>query len=268
MFYAVSKIFWFFAEPSNLIGFALAVGVLGLATSHARAARGLLTATTLLYLFCGFGPAAGILMRPLEDRFPRPPADMAAPDGVIVLGGGMEPDISEARNALVLGDFGSRMTEGVALARRYPTARLIFTGGGGDPDKGEVTEAEIARRFFLAMGVAPERLVLEDRSRNTYENAIFTRDILKPRADERFLLVTSGFHTPRSMGVFRRAGYNVIAWPADYTSGGKGRDFWRFSLAAGHALNFVDYGTKEWIGLVFYRIAGMTDALLPGPAAP
>ncbi len=245
MFYSVSKIFWFFAEPSNLVGFALVIGVIGLATRYARAARGVLIATTALYAFCAFGPASAILMQPLENRFPRPPADMPAPDGIIVLGGGMDESLSQARDALVLGDFGSRMTEGVALARRFPAARLIFTGGNGSPGGHDVSEAEIARRFFLALGVAPERLVLEDRSRNTYENAIFTRDIVKPRPGERFLLVTSGFHMPRSMGVFRRAGFAVTAWPADYGTGGNTRDLWRVNFNAGHFLNFVDYASKE-----------------------
>ncbi len=265
MFYFISKLFWFLAEPSNLVGFILLLTTLGLATRYAGAARKLLAATTLVYLLAAFGPLEPILMRPLEDRFPRPPADMPAPDGVIVLGGGMDEYAIESRGALVLNAGGSRMTEGAMLARRFPQAKLIFTGGSGAIRQQAITEAEAARRLFLALGVPPEQLVLEDQSRNTYENAILTREIVKPRPEQRFLLVTSGFHIPRAMGVFRRAGFNVIAWPADYATSGTPADYWHFNTAASGNLMFLDLAAKEWVGLIAYRLAGMTDALLPAP---
>ena len=265
MFFWLSKLFWFVAAPSNLIGLVLAVAAMGFAARRARLARRLLFAGVAAYLLCGFGPVAGWLMRPLEDRFARPAADAPAPDAIIVLGGGMDEATSEARHALILNDAGSRMTEGVALALRYPAARLVFTGGSARFRQDGVSEASIAQRLFVALGVPPERITLETRSRNTYENAIFTRDLLQPKPGERFLLVTSAFHMTRAMGVFRRAGLTVQAWPADYTTSGTAADFWRPSLGAGTALKVVDLAAKEWVGLVAYRIAGMTDALLPAP---
>ena len=265
MFFWASKIFWVFAEPANLLVFALIVGVIGLRTSRARAARRLLVATAVISALCAFGPVGALLTRPLEDRFARPGADMPAPDGVIVLGGAMNELINDARGVLMLDEFGSRMTEGVALARRFPDARLIFTGGSASLALHERTEADDARGLFEALGVPRDRLIAEDRSRNTYENAIFTRDLIHPRPDERFLLVTSGFHMPRAMGVFRRAGFNVIPWPADYLTRGDASDYWRPRQSASDSLRAISISTKEWIGLVAYRLAGMTDALLPAP---
>lgn len=265
MFFWLSKLFWMFAQPSSLLLFALAACAVGLRSRFAGAARRALTITTVVYALCAFGPVSGIVMRPLEDRFPRPPADMPAPDGIIVLGGAMDENVGEARHALVLDEAGSRMTEGASLARRYPDARLIFTGGSAELINSSITEAEAARRLFVALGVAPSRLVLEDQSRNTFENAAFTREVLKPRPDERFLLVTSGFHMPRAMGVFRRAGFNVIAWPADYTTAGRFGDYLRLNQSASTGLRNIDRGTREWVGLVTYRVSGMTDTLLPAP---
>ncbi len=266
MFFALSKILWFFVEPLNVIGFALALCVAGLFFARlARAAKILLGFTTVFYLLAAFGPLGPLLTRPLEDRFPRPGPDMAAPDDIVVLGGAMDEFVSDARHALVLDVFGSRMTEAVALARRFPAARVIFTGGSATFSGHEVTEAEVARRYFIAMGIAPERCVFEDKSRNTYENAIFTRDLVKPAPGEKFLLVTSGFHMPRSMGIFRLAGFNIVAWPADYMTLGVPGDYWQFRLHAEDGFRMTTVSLREWIGLVAYRLTGKTDALFPGP---
>jgi len=265
MFFALSKAAWFFAEPLNLLGFVLVLCVAGLATRFAGAARRLLAFTAIVYALAAFGPLGDILIGPLENRFPRPAPDMAAPYGIIVLGGAMDENVSDARGALVLDEFGSRMTEAVALSRRFPNARMAFTGGAASFLAQRTTEAEIARRFFEAMGVQPGRFVYEDKSRNTYENATFVRDLLKPEPGQSWLLVTSGFHIPRAMGAFRRAGFNVVAWPADYLTSGTSRDFWRFHERADIGLRLVTVGVREWIGLAAYRASGMTGDLFPAP---
>ena len=265
MFFFVSKLFWFLAEPTNFFSLLFVCAAAGLFTRWSRAARRVLTAAALLFALCGLGPVGALLMRPLEDRFVRPGDDMPPPDGIIVLGGAMDEAIDLSRGVLALGVFGSRMTEGAALARRFPLARVIFTGGSPSLGGKGPSEADLAKRLSLTLGVDESRITLEERSRNTYENAIFTRDIVEPKPEQRFLLVTSGFHTPRSMGVFRRAGFNVAAWPADYTTRGRASDFTRVNMHAGDGLLRVDTALKEWVGLVAYRAAGMTDALFPAP---
>lgn len=107
-----------------------------------------------------------------------------------------------------------------ALARRYPQARLVFTGGSGNLGGGSPSESEIVGRYADPMGLPRTRLILEDRSRNTRENAAFTADMVKPKPGERWLLVTSAWHMPRAIGCFRQAGFAVIAYPVDYRTGG------------------------------------------------
>jgi uncharacterized SAM-binding protein YcdF (DUF218 family) len=265
MFFYVSKILWALVAPSNLLGLAAAVGAITLFTRFAHAGRRLVAATALLYLACGFGPVGAILLRPLEDRFPRPPADMPAPAGIIVLGGAIDEQVTLARDTVTLNESGARMTLAVALMRRFPQARLVFTGGSAALFGGRSPEADGARRLFLELGVAPERMSFEDRSRNTYENAIFTRDLLHPQPGSRWLLVTSAFHMPRAMGIFRAAGFTLVAVPADYLTLGDARDFLRLRGDATRGLKMTELGLREWIGLVAYRLAGRTDTLLPGP---
>jgi uncharacterized SAM-binding protein YcdF (DUF218 family) len=105
---------------------------------------------------------------------------------------------------------------------------------------------------------------MERRSRNTQENAEFSKALAAPKSGERWLLVTSAYHMPRSVGVFRKAGFAVEPYPVDWRVGGPA-DRWRFRTFAIDGLANLDAGTREWMGLVAYRISGKTSEFFPGP---
>ena len=264
MFFALSKILWFFAEPLNVLLVLALLGALAPATRFRRAGRRLALGAIALLLAIGVLPVGALLIAPLEDRFPPPPADMAAPYGVIVLGGALDPALGEARGQPILVDGAARLTEAVVLARRFPGARLVYSGGNGSLIHDDPPEAAAAGRLLVALGVDPARLTLEDRSRNTEENARFTRDLVRPEPGQVWLLVTSAFHMPRSMGLFRKAGFDVVADPVDYRSYGGLRDFGLRADAA-RGLSLFDLAVHEWIGLAAYRLSGKIDALFPAP---
>jgi uncharacterized SAM-binding protein YcdF (DUF218 family) len=148
----------------------------------------------------------------------------------------------------------------VILARRLPGVRLIFSGGSGALLRAQTPEAETAGRLFTALGVAKERLLLESQSRDTYQNAQLSARLLSPKPGERWLLVTSGWHMPRAMGCFRRAGFNVEAWPVDYRA-----SVARFNDSIPEGLRRVDLVLREYVGLLAYYLAGRTTALFPAP---
>jgi uncharacterized SAM-binding protein YcdF (DUF218 family) len=180
-----------------------------------------------------------------------------------VLGGAVEQDLTEARGIPSLNGAAERMTEPVALMRRYPEARLVFTGGQGALLHGGLTEADVARQLWTGMGVPPERVFFETASRNTHENAVLARALAKPRPGETWLLITSASHMPRSMGVFRQAGWTVVPWPVNYRTG-SGINVWlNASLPA--RLGEFEWSTREWIGMVAYWLMGRTDAVFPAP---
>jgi uncharacterized SAM-binding protein YcdF (DUF218 family) len=140
----------------------------------------------------------------------------------------------------------------------------VFTGGTAALRGSPFSEAEVAGRFFRDMGVDPGRVVLEARSRNTWENAVFTRDLVAPRPTERWLLVTSAMHMPRVIGIFRQVGFPVIAYPVDYRTSGQWFE-WTLHKNAPEMLRLVDLAAHEWFGLFVYRLIGKTDALFPAP---
>jgi uncharacterized SAM-binding protein YcdF (DUF218 family) len=264
MFFPVSKIFWLIAEPVTVLVLVAGVGVALAFTRWASIGRRLSALAVLGLLIILFTPIGVALLRPLENRFPSPPADLPAPTGIIVLGGGLEEAKSEARGQTILDGDGMRLIAGLQLGQRYPTARLIFTGGSGSLLEHAPAEATGARKFWLDLGGNADQMSFEGKSRNTWENGLFTRDIVQLKPGETWLLVTSAWHMPRSMGIFRRLGFKVIAYPVAYRTFGDNRD-WGFLVAASDRILTLDLAIREWIGLLAYRLTHKTNALFPAP---
>lgn len=261
MFFALSKVLGFFALPSN---FMAVVGLLGIAllfTRRQRLGRGLMVASLLTLAIAGWTPLGNWLIAPLENRFPPWNAD-GTPDGIVVLGGAISPELSLDRHSLALNESAERMTVVADLAWRYPAARLVFSGGSGHL-MGGPAEADFVLPLFESFGVPRERIMLEGGSRNTAENARFTRDLVQPKPGERWLIVTSAYHMPRAIACFRSAGFAVEAFPVDWRTraGDTATPF--AALSAGLAR--TDAALHEWLGLVAYRVTGQTAELWPRP---
>jgi len=262
MFYILSKVFWLVVQPINLIGLLVLLGIV--ATFFRLRKTGLfLTICGFLVLAIGAWTSTGaLLLHPLEDHFSRPepaPEDVA---GIIVLGGGFEGGVNLARGGYELNASGDRMVEAAVLARRYPQARVVVTGGSGSLLLDGESDGDTAPRLLIALGVERERLVLESRSRNTYENAVFTREMVAPQEGDTWLLVTSAFHMPRSVGLFRKAGFDVVPWPADYKTAGI-ETLGPAQDNVADSLQNLTIAMREWIGLVAYRLTGRIDSILP-----
>jgi uncharacterized SAM-binding protein YcdF (DUF218 family) len=264
MLFVASKLFAFFTLPSNLLFLFLLVGILLMATRFAKAGRVLTLAALALLVLFGIGPGGNWLIYPLEQRFPRWDATRGAPDGIIVLGGSIGPENSAARGEPALNESAERLTAVAELAKRFPAIPIVFSGGNANLFPGGPSEAQYARRLFESFGIAPDRIVLEDRSRTTAENATLTGDIVKPKPGARWLLVTSAHHMPRSMGVFRGASFPVEAYPVDWRTSGA-EDLWKPFASFAGGLARTDAAMHEWIGLVVYWLTGRMLEFLPGP---
>lgn len=265
MIYLVSKIFWAVLRPSVL---PLLVSWSGLGLLWLRRpiwGHRLVVAGLGFYALVLLFPLNTLALLPLEDRFPRPD-EASRVDGIVTLSGAIEPRLSADRGIATLEDAAERMTETVALALRYPRARVVFTGANSDIMEGGPSEADWARPLFLSLGLAPERLTFERLSRNTFENALRTWELVRPAPEEHWLLVTSASHMPRAIGVFRRIGWNVEAWPTAYRSGHSLRSWMAPTMS--ERLGSLDAAVHEWLGLLAYRVMGRTDALFPGTDGP
>jgi uncharacterized SAM-binding protein YcdF (DUF218 family) len=267
LFFVLSKTLGILALPTNAL---IGLGILGAILSPTRffsLGRKLMVASILLLAVCGFSPFGNILLYPLEERFPPWDAKRGAPDGIVVLGGAVETDASEFHGETELNASAGRMIAAAMLAHRYPNARILFSGGsasllGDDSHK----EADYVAALFEGLGIARDRLMLERLSRNTFENAEFSKALAAPKPGERWLLVTSAFHMPRSVGIFRKAGFAVEPYPTDWRLAGPA-DLLRFAAYSAEGLQHTDLAVREWMGLLAYWLTGKTSELFPGPAA-
>jgi len=264
MVYTATKIISFLLTPGSLLLLALLVGCGMIWTKRRlRTGRVILSAVCLLLLLTTALPLDEMVLAPLENRFPVNPALPAKVDGIIVLGGSIDPYLSLTHHQVALNDSAERLMEAARLARQFPEAKLLFTGGSADPLRPEMREAPLAVQAFAEMGIDPARLVIEDASRNTYENAVFSQRMAQPQKGEVWLLVTSARHMPRSVGVFRQVGWPVLPWPVNFISGGSAR--WVNTDKLLSSMGRVTTGLHEWVGLLFYRLSGWTDSLFPEP---
>ena len=264
MFFTLAKIFGFFILPSNAIATICVIGALLLLVRWQRAGSLTLTFGVLLLLVSGYSPAGNVLLLTLSERFPVWQSEGRDPDGIIVLGGAIDSERTAARQSLELDSAAERVFAMLELARRYPRARIVFTGGSGNLIQSSVSEAPIAGQLLERFGVSPDRIVLEGASRTTDENAAFTRRLVSPEPGERWLLVTSAYHMPRSIGAFRAAGFDVEAYPVDFRTTGWADAAVPFDML-GAGLSRTDMATHEWVGLVTYWLTGRSSAFFPAP---
>jgi uncharacterized SAM-binding protein YcdF (DUF218 family) len=269
VFFYLAKGLWFVLQPSTLIALLIGCGVILIWTRWARWGRRFVTIGAILLLLAGLSPLGNALILPLEDRFPRPDLDAEPPPtGFIVLGGAEDQLVALARHAPALNEAAERLVEAAILSRHYPEAKIAFSGGDAGIFYKSGSEAEGAESLLTALGVAKDRLILEAKSRDTYENAVFLKEELGKSGElgpgTSWLLITSAYHMPRAMGAFRKAGFVVEPWPVDYRTRGDA-DLTRPFDKVSEGLRRVDVAAREWFGLLAYWLTGRSDALFPAP---
>lgn len=256
-----------FFVASKLIAVSLQVEtwILGLAvlvfwalrTERLRLAKWVAGTLAAAILAIGVFPLGDSLLRSIEATYPVID-DLQTVDGVIVLGGGEDPQASMAWEQPQLNDAGDRYVAAFAMAHQHPNARILFAGGSGrlhDASGAPVSEASIAKKIFSDQGIAADRLLLEGRSRNTAENARLSLALADPAPNETWVLITSAYHMPRAMRSFEAAGWSgLVAYPVDFRS-----STWRDGLKwnfTGHA-KLLNIALKERVGALVYKAAGL-----------
>ena len=250
-FFTASKFFGAIIAPGNFVILTLMIGLALSTTRYRRTGRWItfVTAASLVVLLVF--PVGSWVMSPLENRFPRPQLPDHV-DGILVLSGGENPELFAMRGTAAVIYSEGRLVEALDLARRFPQARIVFSG----------VEADVARAAFEQMGAPMNRFTFENRARNTLENLLFSKNLIGPKPGETWLLVTHAVSIPRAMGIAREVGWNMVPWPVDYQTGA--REF-SFSFAFSGNVSALEIAAHEWIGLVVYRLTGRSAAWFPSP---
>jgi uncharacterized SAM-binding protein YcdF (DUF218 family) len=267
IFFIASKAFWFVAEPGSLL---LAIWVLGVALLYTpwwRKGRRLVFIAAAVTIAVATLPIGQAAIKPIEDRFAPLSVMPNQVEGVIVLGGVIDEYVIGKRGIpKSLSAAGSpKLDAFLEVTRRYPTARHVFSGGSITLIRNRDTEADVVRRIFARLGVDTTKIVWEDRSRSTWENAVFSYELLKPEAGQSWIIITSGRHMPRAVGAFRKAGWTgLIPFPVDFATDYELSEFTaQFRLGAN--LSDLSEAIREYVGLTAYYLSGRSAGLFPGP---
>jgi uncharacterized SAM-binding protein YcdF (DUF218 family) len=255
---------WAVLQPGNLLLLCLLAGVLLFLASRGRRGRALVVFSALGFVLLAVSPIGPVMLLALEERFPRPAALPEHVDGILVLGGAVDPAISLTYGETAFNGSVARVLGGIKLARQHPEAMLALIGGEGGFAPVGFAESRATLGFVIEQGIAPERVLVEERSRSTHENAVYARELIHPKPDESWILVTSAFHMPRAVASFDAVGWPVIPYPVDYKIDPKTGLGANFSLLDG--LGAITLAGKEWAGLVGYRLMGWTREVFPAPA--
>jgi uncharacterized SAM-binding protein YcdF (DUF218 family) len=258
LFFYLSKLLWFIVQPDH---FLLLMLILGLLCWGRSIGKILVWFSIIIFSMLSVIPVGEYLIRPLEQRFIK--AELPEKiSGVILLGGAENADLSYRHGGIQFGDSAERVMAVPELTKQYPDAKFIFSGGSSAILDNRFKGADVAIKWFEMLGVE-ESLLVDSEARNTFENALYTEALIAENnlnSEEPWLLVTSAFHMPRSIGVFRKAGINVIPYPVDYRESGKTI---RLNLNANVA--DLNLGVREWIGLFAYYLTDKTSSYFPGP---
>lgn len=264
-FFWLSKLIWLVMAPDSLLLIFLLLAWILLWRGSMRMAKRTLGFVAVVMLLVALFPVGEWLLYPLEKRFPANPTLPIKIDGIIVLGGAGNAEKSSAWNQVELGDGAERFLAAIELARKYPAAKLVFTGGSGSMVSQGRKEADVAMILFKQQGLDIARITFERNSRNTFENAVLSKAMVKPHAAENWVLVTSAFHMPRAIGIFCKAEWPVIPYPVDHQT--QPDALFRIDLDLASHLGNLTVGVREWVGLIAYYATGKTTALLPQACA-
>jgi uncharacterized SAM-binding protein YcdF (DUF218 family) len=251
-------------QPLSLVFLLGGLSLVLIGMRVVRTAAAALSLALLILFLTLYTTLGSVLLQTLEARFPRPASDPAQLSCMIVLGGAFETEVTTTRRGMDLNQAADRFVEALRLAIRYPQAKILVSGGDGSLSGAYEGDAAASIRFFEAFGIPRDRLIVETTSRNTDENAQNSRELLASSGLGQCLLITSAFHMPRSVGLFRKAGVDVAPWPVDYRTAGNlsfALDFTQPTLNAQQMSTAV----REWVGLAAYRALGRIDEIYPAP---
>ena len=265
LFFWASKLVWALISPDSLLLLLWLGGFALLLLGATRYAKILLGCASAFALTVALLPLGDWLVSPLESLFPPLERLPERVDGIIVLGGFVDPSRSHSWQQVQSNQAAERLWAFTALARHYPQAQLLFSGGSGALTAQSLKETEQIPALLQEAGLGARAITLEEQSRNTYENVLFSKALAAPQPQQRWLLITSAAHMPRSVGIFCAQHWSVLPYPVDYRSDRE--RLWRVELRFAEHLQDLRDASREWIGLLAYYLTGKTASFLPSQSS-
>ena len=262
MFFILSKTIGLLLEPLIIPYLFLAIGIIARWRQWRWTMRLSLTTAIALPLVYGILPVSSLPLQFLEGRIPRGEINEKHIDGIIVLGGFTGNGVvAESHNQYGLNGSAERFTAAMALAQRLPKTPILFSGFSDELIQSGWRESDNIRDLINQLGGLNTTVLYEENSRNTYENAVNSRQVFAAEPGTNWILITSANHMPRAVGSFAAAGWSgIIPYPVDYQSPKTG---YINSWNIGKGVEIMRRSLHEYAGLLIYYLTGRSTALLP-----
>ena len=256
MFFYLSKFYWTYFNPFNLILLFFFLTICFFYFKR-KFYKTMLIITILLFTIVVIFPTGQILLFQLEKNYYLKKDLPSKIHGILILGGATEPHVTKKHDQVSFNSSVERLTESIKLIKKYPNAKIIFSGGSGNV-KNEIDfiHADVAKIFFKEMGLNTNKIIFERNSRNTYENILNSKKIASPKKNETWILITSAFHMNRSLYVAEKINWEFFPYAVDYLTVHPTYSF--TTNFFGNTSNF-QIASKEWLGILSYYLIGKSS---------
>ena len=257
MIFLLSKILWILFSPFNLILLLIILASIFRFFKCVFFSRIFYLTAILFFLTTGVIPLGAFLMHQLEKNYYNQASLPETIDGILILSGATKPFLTKVHNQVSINSNGERLIESVVLIKKYPKAKVIFSGGSGKILDYKFTHSDAAKIFYQNLEIDLNRINFENQSRNTYENILFSKNIAKPMIDENWILVTSAFHLRRSINISEKIKWKLIPYATDFN---QPKEFnWKFEYNLLDNLVRFRKASHEWLGIIIYYLMGRTS---------
>lgn len=256
-----SELIWLILAPSNIFFMMLIFVIISLLFKWHSFAQQLLLFTIILAILPAILPITDYLNQNLENRLKAPLIMPNNIEGILVLGGALDWEVSKSRGQLNSNKHAERLIAAASLARKYPNAKLVFTGIFQEDVRNDFIAVNNNKSLFAGSEYAQREVIFLANSRSTYEDILETIKTQKPKQGERWILVTSAAHMARAYLTAKTQGWTLIPYPVDYQSPKEIK--FKPSLNVIKQLVELDEILREWGALIVYKRLDRTHQLLP-----
>jgi uncharacterized SAM-binding protein YcdF (DUF218 family) len=255
MEFYIAKVINYLLEPLYILSFFLIVLIiLLLFTNFKKLTIFFAKFLLIVFLFFGYTPLSNFLLSKIEDFIKPSKYPVQQLTGIIILGGSFDLELeSKERNEVLLNSSAERLTKALEIYKKNPRLLILFSGASNKIKPIDWSESDMAKKFFLEQGVRVDNLIFENKSRNTFENISYSKDIIKNNKGT-WGLITSASHMPRSYFGFKKQGLILEPISADYRTGTSSIFWINFDIKKG--LENWNIILHEVVGIFYYKITG------------
>tara|TARA_E500000178_G_C16826070_1_gene663820 strand:- start:67 stop:849 length:783 start_codon:yes stop_codon:yes gene_type:complete len=259
MSFYLSKILWLILNPFNIFILINFLIIILYVLSFRRLSITIFVINFLFLIIISILPIGNYLIYQIEKEYHSNTEIPENIDGILILGGATDALMFKEYGQISLNGSAERLVESVDIIRKHQNAKVIFSGGSGVLNRPDLGHSDVAKFFYKKMGLDTNRLIFENSSRNTYENILFSKKIIIPKKNEKWLLITSASHMKRAQLVAEKNNWNFIPYAVDFKNLKNFKFIFNLNLLSN--INSFQQGSHEWLGLVSYYLMGRTSKI-------